>query len=91
MVAKVGGMNDLPGHRNALPDPQDDIAVDECNIHGQYDGTKCPHCARVLVLKQAAVIGLQSQLYRLNKSNAVDFEDLKTDIKRALNFIRLQT
>lgn len=44
--------------------------------------------ARKDTLRRAAIMGLSNQLYRLNKSNAVNFEELQTDIKRALNYLR---
>lgn len=67
------------------------ISVDECNIHGQYDGTKCPHCARVLVLKQTAILGLENQYFLLNTGEPTNPDELQKDILRALNFLRLNT
>jgi hypothetical protein len=39
-------------------------------------------------LRIAAMAGLEAQIQRLTKHNAVDKEDLVTDIKRAINYLR---
>lgn len=44
--------------------------------------------ARKDTLRRAAIMGLSSQLQRISKHNAVDFDDLRTDIKRALTYLR---
>jgi hypothetical protein len=83
-------MNNLPGWHNVRPDPQDEESIETCYTHGDFDGVgSCPYCARIDTLKIAAISGLESQLQRLNKHNAVDMQDLTADIKRALNYLRL--
>jgi len=85
-------MNDFPGHQNVRPDPQDEECYDTCEIHGDYPGMGgCPLCGRRQALRHVAIIGLQSQIDRLTKHNAVDKKDLVADIKRALNYLRLYT
>ena len=69
----------------------DDIACDHCYVHGPHDGIDCPSCARIAVLKHAAILGLSTQITRLTAHNAVNYEELITDIKRAITFIRSNT
>lgn len=87
-------MADFPGWRNVYPDPQDDIMVEICEKHGEYEyerDSRCPYCARYQAKRRAAILGLEVQVRRLTKHNAVDKGDLVTDLKRALSFLRDQT
>lgn len=82
-------MNDLPGHQNVRPDPQDEECYEHCQYHGDYEGMgKCPRCEYVNLKRRAAIQGLSAQIQRLTKHNAVDYQELIDDIKRGLNFIR---
>lgn len=50
--------------------------------------TKDNEIPRREALRRAAIMGLEIQIQRLTDKHIVDFDDLRTDIKRALNYLR---
>lgn len=82
------------------PSPYDEfrdrkIALGECMTCSNPHMPGTPYCAEcynyddhVETLRKAALMGLENQIAKLNKSQRCDMRELKQDLNRAAKFIR---
>lgn len=66
----------------------DDVAIQSCDRHGDYEGSACQECARIDTKRLAAIAGLESQAELLTQHKTVDKRSLFFDLNRAINFMR---